>query len=257
MTDTANKPPLPSAGDKPAGVAMRTAREWREVYTTYPPLRKALLLTGKVGMLLVIALCLGLALFAPPAVLNNHPGLMAYVNFMAGHFRTVRTLSVGALYPQVSQLVLAVGWGTVLIPFVALLLHTVIYVLVLDYPATKANIAVRYETYVIHRGILMEILVVPGFTFMVVFALLGDLGFTHAFGLINGAGMTKAENLDGNFVSRFDMLMYTSRWGLGIVAPSIMIMGIGLYSFLSPGLIFVIPLWLGNMRRRLTGWRVK
>jgi len=255
MTRITEKPPLPASGD-PARMTMRTAREWREIYATYPPLRKALLFTGKVGMLFVIALCLGLALFAPPTVLSDHPGLAAYVDFMAGCFGSVRTLSVGALHPQVSQLVLAAGWSAALIPFAALLLHMVIYVLVLDYPASKANITVRYEILKSY-GNLVEILAVPFGVLMFITLALGDLGIVHALSFIRGIGLTKAENTDGAYMSQINMLMYTSRWGLGIVGTLNIFIAVGLYSFMLPSLIFLVPLWLSNMRRRLTRGRTK
>ncbi len=235
----------------------------REKRSGYPRFRQALLWTRDIGLVLVVALCMGLALFASPTVLSDHPWLQAYVDFMGGYFGAVQRLSVGALHPQVSQLVFAVGWGVAMVPFVASLLHTVIYSLVIDYQHTKAEMASRYETVLKDRmgglATFMDILSGPFMIAMVAFFTLGDLGVIHSFGWINGVLMTKAHSSQGHLIlmNMVFMHLYTSRAGLGFIASLVIYGGVVLYpSFLL--FIFVLfPIWLNRMRRRLTRQRVE
>ena len=231
---------------------------WREKRSGYPRFRQALLWVRDIGLVMDVALCMGLALFASPTVLSDHPWLHAYVDFMGGYFGAVRRLSVGALHPQVSQLVFAVGLGVALIPFLASLMHTLIYSLVLDYQTTRAEVARNYDSRFTRPDFLIglvEYMVGPFMIAMVIFFTMGDLGVIHSFGWINGVPMTKAQSSQGHLVlmHMFFMHLYTSRLGLGILASLVIYLGVVMYSGLFLIVVFVIfPLWLSRIRQRLT-----
>ena len=217
----------------------------------YPRLRQTLLWIRNIGLVLVVALCMGLALFASPTVLSDHPWLQAYVDFMGGYFRAVQRLSVGALHPQVSQLVFAVGCGVAIVPFVAWLTHTLIYILVIDYQKTKADMESRYEIKTEIGGQYLEKFGTPVFALMLVFLYLGDFGVINNVGWVNGLQMTHAEITaqPHNDIIKFILPIYTSRWGLGIVSPLLIYVGVALYSAMWVIPFFYLPIWL---RRRFT-----
>ena len=224
----------------------------REKRSGYPRFRQTLLWTRDIGLVLVVTLCMGLALFASPTVLSDHPWLQSYVDFMGGYFGAVQRLSVGALHPQVSQLVFAVGWGVAIIPFVASLLHTVIYSLVIDYQTTKAEMARSYEEKIVRNGRLIDIIAIPLVVLILVSMALGDLGVINpSFGWVNGVGMTKAHDSTHPlaFMNMFFLHLYTSRWGLGIVASIVINVAAILYSS-----AWLIPIFKGDiwLRRRFT-----
>jgi hypothetical protein len=221
----------------------------REKRSGYPRVRQALLWTRDSGLVLVVALCMGLALFASPTVLSDHPWLQSYVDFMGGYFGAVQRLSVGALYPQVSQLVFAVGWSVAIVPFVAWLTHTLIYILVLDYQKTKADMKSKYEIKTKTGGQYLEKFGTPIFTLILVLFYLGDFGVINNFGWVNGLLMTHAEIAaqPHNHINKFILPIYTSRWGLGIVSPLLIYVGVALYSAVWVIPFFYLPIWL---RRR-------
>lgn len=232
-------------------------QKWRVLFKQrygYPRFRQVLLWTRDLGLVLMAALCMGLALFASPTVLSDHPWLQTYVNFMGGYFGAVHRLSVGALYPQVSELVFAVGWGVAMVPFVASLLHAAIYSLVLDYQNTKADMARSYEENIIGNGYLVDLIALPIVVLMLVLIALGDLGVIYpSLGLVNGVGMARTNAyIDHGHLDLVGMALrplYVSRWGLGVVSTLLITVGVILYStaWLIP--IFKGPIWL---RRRLT-----
>ena len=243
-----------------SGTRQQKRSALREKRSGYPRFRQTLLWTRDIGLVLVVALCMGLALFASPTVLSDHPWLQSYVDFMGGYFGAVHRLSVGALHPQVSQLVFAVGWGVALVPFIAWLLHTLIYLLTVDYSVTKAELTRKIEARARRFGGLagmMEVLVGPFAVAAVGFYALGDLGVITSFGWINGVIMTKAQSLNpGLITSIFFMHLYTSRWGLGLIASLMIYVGVWMYAFfLWTVPIFIVPWWLKSMRRRLTRQR--
>ena len=224
----------------------------REKRSRYPRFRQTLLWVRDIGLIVDVVLCMQVALYASPTVLTDHPWLQDYVDFIGGYFVAVHRLSAGALYPQVSQLVFAVGWGMAIVPFAASLLHT-FYLLLFDYQATKQEMARSYEEKIVRNGRLIDILAIPVVTLLLLLMALGDLGLGNpSFGWVNGVGMTKSESSQGHLVLMhlFFMRLYTSRWGLGIVSSIIVVTGVVLYSsaWLIP--VFKGPIWL---RRRFSG----
>lgn len=222
-----------------------------QVRSNHPPFRQMLLWIRDVGFALIFVLCMGIALLASPAVLSDHSWLQSYVNFMGGYFGAVQRLSVGAIYPQVSQLVFAVGVGVALVPFAAWLMYTVIYILLIDYKKTKTDMEIKYEIKTKVGGHFLEKINTPAFAIILGIFYLGDFGVINNFGWVNGLLITHAKvimhhhDLMNDFVSP----IYTSRWGLGIGSPVLIYVGVALYSVLWTIPFFYLPIWL---RRRFT-----
>ena len=87
---------------------------------------------------------------------------------------------------------LAVGWGVAIVPFIASLLHTVIYLLVLDYQDTKTKVVISYDSRFEKPDFMMslaEYVMGPFMIALVAFFTLGDLGVFHSVGWINGTGV--------------------------------------------------------------------
>ena len=81
----------------------------------------------------------------------------------------------------------AVGWGVAIVPFVASLLHTVIYPLGFDYLNTKTEMARNYENRIVRNGKLIDILAVPIVVLILASRVLGDFRVINPdFGLVNG-----------------------------------------------------------------------
>lgn len=235
---------------------MRDAREnkWRTWWAkraSYSRFRQILLGVRDGGLVLVVVLCLMLALFASPRVLSAHPGLRDYVRLVGHYFGAVYRLSVGALHPQVSQLVFAVGWSVAIIPFIASLLHSLIYSLWIEYSTTKATMKHSYERKIVRNGRVIDILSIPVVTLILGSIVLGDAGIINrSFGWVNGFGMTKAHisTDQAGFVRALLLQMYESRLGLGVASFVIISVGIIVYSSGWLVLVFNGPIWL---RRRL------
>jgi hypothetical protein len=225
----------------------------------YPIQRQVLLWIRDIGLVVDVALCIGLALFASPTVLSDDHLLRTYVDFMGGYFGAVHRLSVGAIHPEVSQLVFAVGWGVAIIPFIAWFLDTVVYLLVLDRSNTKTVVEMKYNERFSRPDFLIGIAEYVGGPFMAAMAgffTLGDLGMIRHFGWVNGVLMTKAEALRGHFIvsHMVFMHMYTSRWGLGLISSLVIYVGVVFYSAFFPFIIFIfIPIWVDHMRQRVFG----
>ena len=225
----------------------------------YPIQRQVLLWIRDVGLVVDVALCIGLALFASPTVLTDHPLLRVYVNFIGEYFGAVHRLSVGAIHPEVSQLVFAVGWGVAIIPFVAWSLDTVVYLLVLERSSTKAVVEMEYNERFSRPDFLIGIAEYVGGPFMATMAAfftLGDLGVIHHFGWVNGILMTKAEAIRGHLIPSHIafMRMYTSRLGLGLISSLVIYVGVVFYSAFFPFIIFIfLPIWADHMRQRIFG----
>lgn len=225
----------------------------------YPIQRQVLLWIRDVGIVVDVALCIGLAMFASPTVLTDHPLLRVCVNFIGEYFGAVHRLSVGAIHPEVSQLVFAVGWGVAIIPFIAWSLDTVVYLLVIDYSNSKAKVAIKYNEIFGNTEFIMGVIKYIGSPFMVAMAAsftLGDLGVIRHYGWVNGVLMTKAVAMRGPLITSHIvfMHMYTSRLGLGLVSSLVIYVGVVFYSALFPVIIFIfLPIWVDQMRQRIFG----
>lgn len=223
----------------------------------YPIQRQVLLAIRDIGLGVDIALCIGLALFASPTVLINNPWLHAYVHFVGSYFVAVHRLSVGAIHPEVSQLVFAVGWGLAIIPFTAWFLDTVIYLLVLDRSNTMSVVEKKYNEGTNNQGFLMgiiEYILGPFMVTAVASFTLGDLGIIPHFGWVNGAVMTKAVDMSGHLIYTHMVFMnlYTSRLGLAILSSVVIFGGVTMYSGLFPVWVFIeMPIWVGRMRQKI------
>ena len=224
--------------------------------SAYPVFRQWLLWVRDIGLVLVGASCMGIALFASPTVLRDHLLLYSYVEFMGGYFSAVQRLSTGALYPQVSELVFAAGWGLAMVPFAASLLHAVIYSLILDYQETKVRMTKAYEEKTVSSGRLIEIIAVPIIACFYGLIALGDLGIIQIpIGWVNGDMMTKQEITTlhvyrHGWVNLIFPHLYTSRWGLGILASGIIIGGTLLYSNVWVFFVFNGQDWLHKRLNR-------
>ncbi len=234
---------------------------WYEQFaqrSAYPVFRQWLLWIRDIGLVLVGVSCMGIALFASPTVLRDHLLLYWYVEFMGRYFAAIQRLSVGALYPQISQLVFAVGWGMAIIPFTASLLNSVIYLLILAYQETKSRMTKAYEEKTVSRGRLIEIIAIPIIVFFYGLIALGDLGIIKIpIGWVNGDMMTrdatsKLHLYRHGWASLVIPHLYTSRWGLGIMAPGIIIGGTLLYSSVWVFLVFNGQDWLHRRLHRQT-----
>ena len=144
-----------------------------------------------------------------------------------------------------------------IIPFIASLLHTGMFLLAKEYQYTKREIVRRYDACFRRPDILIrlaEYAVGPFMAAMVVSSVLGDIGVIHSFGWINGDLMTKERNLNmGAPTSILSMYLYTSRAGLGIVAFLLIYIGVTMYSGLLWIIILILlPLWGSRVYARLT-----
>ncbi len=230
-------------------------KNWFAKRAGYPRFRQILLWTRDIGLVTDALLCISLAMLASPTVLTDNPGLHEYVSYVGSYFGAVHLLSVGAIYPEVSQLVFAVGYTAAIVPTIASFLYIVIYLLLdaNNYKETRKSVGETLDLKFIDQDFLIRMLGFGGglfILFLIVFMPLGDLGFIHGFGWFNGTTFAKSNITDGSAWAHMTLKLFSSRQGLGIGSALLIYCAVIFYSGMLIGAIaFYIPEWFKRIPR--------